>query len=151
MGEILSVSNISSFENCVAAGLKLPAGDKRRRLPVFTLQDELARRLAERAAAGVGLAEAERQTKAFIASLWGLPPLLRRFPGDTGQAPQRRAGIAGPLIRMPEIYRGVQDAAAYALYRAAAAHAQAHLVFGGPPFPAWNLEPLPISLLTLLD
>ena len=40
----------------------------------------------------------------------------------------------GPLIRMPDIYRGVQSDAAYALYRAAAAHAQAHLVLGGPDF-----------------
>src|SRR5712671_8226199 len=151
MGEILSVSTISSFENFVAAGLKLAAGDKRRRLAFFTLQDELARRLVERAAAGVGFAETERQTKAFITSLWGLPPLLRSFPGDTGQAPQRRAGIAGPLIRMPEIYRGVQDAAAYALYRAAAAHAQAHLVFGGPRFPVGTLKPLQIALVTLIE
>jgi nitric oxide reductase NorD protein len=151
MGEILSVGNISSFENFVAAGLKLAAGDKRRRLAFFTLQDELARRLVERAAAGVGFAETERQTKAFVTSLWGLPPLLRSFPGDSGQAPQRRAGIAGPLIRMPEIYRGVQDDAAYALYRAAAAHAQAHLVFGGPRFPVGTLKPLQIALVTLIE
>ncbi len=131
MGEILSVGNISSFENFVAAGLKLAAGDKRRRLAFFTLQDELARRLVERAAAGVGFAETERQTKAFVTSLWG--------------------GIAGPLIRMPEIYRGVQDDAAYALYRAAAAHAQAHLVLGGPRFPVGTLKPLQIALVTLIE
>ena len=46
-----------------------------------------------------------------MTSLWGRPPLLRSFAGDTGQTPQRRAGIAGPLIRMPEIYRGVQGEA----------------------------------------
>src|SRR5258708_30023687 len=101
MSDILSAGNIYSFESFIAVGLKLAAGDKRRRLAFFTLQDELARRLVERAAAGVGFAETERQTKAFITSLWGLPPLLRSFPGDTGQAPQRRAGLAVPLIRMP--------------------------------------------------
>ena len=89
----------------------------------------------ERATAGVGFAETERQTKAFVTALWGRPPLLRSFAAGTGQAPQRRAGIAGPIIRMPEIYRGVQGNAAYTLYRAAAAHAQAHLMFGGPRFP----------------
>jgi nitric oxide reductase NorD protein len=151
MGEILSVGNISSFENFVAAGLKLAAGDKRRRLAFFTLQDELARRLVERAAAGVGFAETERHTKAFVTSLWGQPPLLRSFPGDNSQAPQRRAGIAGPLIRMPEIYRGVRDDAAYALYRAAAAHAQTHLVLGGPRFPVGTLKPLQIALVTLIE
>ena len=151
MSDILSGGNINSFENFVAAGLKVAAGDRRRRLAFFTLQDELARRLVERASAGVGFAETERQTKAFVTSLWGRPPLLRSFRGDTGQAPQRRAAIAGPLIRMPEIYRGVQGDAAYALYRAAAAHAQAHLMFGGPRFPVGSLKPLQIALVTLIE
>jgi nitric oxide reductase NorD protein len=151
MGDILSAGNIYSFESFVAVGLKLAGGDRRRRLAFFTLQDELARRLVERAASGVGFAETERQTKAFVTSLWGRPPLLRSFPGDTGHAPQRRVGIAGPLIRMPEIYRGIQGDAAYALYRAAAAHAQAHLVFGGPRFPVGTLKPLQIALVTLIE
>jgi nitric oxide reductase NorD protein len=151
MGEILSAGNIHAFESFVAAGLKLAAGDRRRRLAFFSLQDELARRLVARAMAGVGFAETERQTKAFVTSLWGRPPLLRGFPDDTGQAPQRRAGIAGPLIRLPEIYRGVQGDAAYTLYRAAAAHAQAHLVFGGSRFPVGSLKPLQIALVTLIE
>ena len=49
MGEILAAGNINAFESFVAAGLKLAAGDKRRRLAFFTLQDELARRMVERA------------------------------------------------------------------------------------------------------
>jgi len=52
---------------------------------------------------------------------------------------------------MPEIYRGVQGDAAYSLYRAAAAHAQAHLVFGGPRFPVGALKPLQIALVTLIE
>ena len=72
------------------------------------------------------------QTKAFVTVAVGPAAAAAQFPADTGQAPQRRAGIAGPLIRLPEIYRGVQGEAAYSLYQAAAAHAQAHLVFGGP-------------------
>jgi nitric oxide reductase NorD protein len=151
MGDILAAGNIHAFESFVAAGLKLAGSDKRKRLAFFTLQDELARRLVERATAGIGFAETERQTKAFVTSLWGRPPLLRSFAGGTGQAPQRRAGIAGPLIRLPEIYRGVQGEAAYSLYKAAAAHAQAHLIFGGPRFPVGTLKPLQISLVTLIE
>jgi len=151
MGEILSAGNIHSFENFVATGLKVAAGDKLKRQAFFTLQDELAQRLIERASAGVGFAETEHQTKAFVTSLWGQPPLLRSFRGDNGQALQRRSGIAGPLIRLPEVYRGVQGEAVYSLYRAAAAHAQAHLVLGGPRFPIGTLKPLQIALVTLIE
>ncbi len=151
MGDILAAGDIHAFESFVAVGLKVAGSDRRRRLAFFSLQDELARRLIERAAAGIDFAETERQTKAFVTSLWGRPPLLRSFPSETGQAPQRRAGIAGPLIRMPDIYRGVQGSAAYTLYRAAAAHAQAHLVLGGPRFPVGTLKPLQVALVTLIE
>ena len=151
MSEILAAGNIHAFESFVAAGLKMSAGDKRKRLAFFSLQDELARRLVERAVDGIGFAETERQTRAFVTALWGRPPLLRSFPAGSGQAPQRRSGIAGPLIRLPDIYRGVQGDAAYALYRAAAAHAQAHLNFGGPRFPVGQLKPLQTALVTLIE
>ena len=57
----------------------------------------------------------------------------------------------GPLIRLPEIYRGVQGNAAYTLYRAAAAHAQAHLIYGGARFPVGTLKPLQFALVTLIE
>jgi nitric oxide reductase NorD protein len=151
MAEILGAGDVYAFESFIAAGLKLAAGDKRRRLAFFSLQDKLAQQLVERAASGTGFAEAERQTKAFVTSLWGRPPLLRSFSGGTGSALQRRAGIAGPLIRLPATYRGVQGDATYALYRAAAAHAQAHMMFGGPRFPVGTLKPLQVALVTLIE
>jgi len=151
MPEILAAGSIEAFENFVAAGLKASAGNKQRRLAYFTLQDELARRLIDRASGGIGFAEMEREIKAFATSLWGRPPLLRSFAMDRDHTLQRRSGIAGPLIRMPEFYRGVQGNAARTLYRAAVAHAQAHLVLGGPRFPVGTLKPLQTALVTLIE
>jgi hypothetical protein len=151
MGQILPNGDIDTFENFVAVGLKVASGNKQRRLAFFTLQDELARRLVERSSAGIGFTETERQTKAFVTSLWGKPPLLRILTMDSGQAAQRRSSIAGSLIRLPEFYRGVQNEAARALYRAAAAHAQAHLVLGGARFPVGTLKPLQVALVTLIE
>jgi hypothetical protein len=86
-----------------------------------------------------------------VTALWGKAPLLRSLVMEGGPAPQRRASIAGPLIRLPEFYRGVQGDAAPALYRAAAAHAQPHLVFGGPRFAVGTLKPLQTALVTLIE
>lgn len=149
--QILPNGDIDTFENFVAVGLKVASGNKQRRLAFFTLQDELARRLVERSSAGIGFTETERQTKAFVTSLWGKPPLLRTLTMDSGQAAQRRSSIAGPVIRLPEFYRGAQGEAARALYRAAAAHAQAHLMLGGPQFPVGTLKPLQVALVTLIE
>jgi nitric oxide reductase NorD protein len=151
IAEILTPGTIDAFENFVAAGLKLASGNRTRRLAFFALQDELARRMIARDLGSVTFLETEVGLKAFVTALWGRPPLLRSFAADTSQAPQRRASIAGPVIRLPEIYRGVQGEAARALFRAAAAHAQAHLVLGQGPFPVGSLKPLQIALVTLIE
>jgi len=151
MSEILAPGTIAAFENFVAAGLRAGSGDKVRRLAFFSLQDDLARRMITRDLGSVTLAEMEVELKAFVTALWGTAPLLRSFPADNRQQPQRRSSIAGPLIRLPEVYRGVQGEAARALFRAAAAHAEAHLVLGAGRFPVGTLKPMQIALVNLIE
>jgi nitric oxide reductase NorD protein len=151
MGEILAPGTIGAFENFLAAGLRAASGNKARRIAFFSLQDELARRLIARELGSISFLEVEAELKAFVIALWGRVPLLRSFLADNTQGPQRRTAIAGPLIRMPEVYRGVQGEAARALYRAAAAHAQAHLVLGQGLFPVGTLKPLQIALVNLIE
>ncbi|MGJ4946520.1 nitric oxide reductase activation protein NorD [Bradyrhizobium sp. HKCCYLS1011] len=152
MGEILRPGTIEAFENFVAAGLRAAAGDRRKRIAFFSLQDELARRLITRDPVAVTFTDIEHELKAFLTALWGEVPLLRSMAlEDGGQQPQRRAAIAGPLIRLPEIYRGMQRDAARALFQAAAAHAQAHLALGRARFPIGQLKPLQVTLVGLIE
>ncbi|MBY0381873.1 MAG: VWA domain-containing protein [Xanthobacteraceae bacterium] len=150
MREVLRPGTIDAFEDFVAAGLKFASGNKTKRLSFFSLQEDLALRLLRRDAAGTGLTDVEPQVKAFVTALWGRPPMLRALESGNIQT-QRRTSIAGPLIRLPEVYRGVQGEAARALYHAAAAHAQAHLVLGGERFPVGKLKPLQVALVTLIE
>jgi len=152
LNEILAPGTIDAFENFVSAGLRASSGNKARRIAFFSLEDELSRRMIARDLGSVSFPEAEVELKTFLTALWGRPPLLRGFSTDNNQMAQRRASIAGPLIRLPEIYRGVQGEAARALFRAAAAHAQAHLVLGqGRLFPVGTLKPLQIALVNLVE
>ena len=148
---ILVVADIAAFEDFLAAGFKHGAGDRRKRAAFFTLDDDVARRLLHRKSSQIGFADVERATKAFATALWGRQALLRVLPIEGVHAAQRRAAIAGPLIRLPETYRGIAADAVPALYRAAAAHAQAHLVLGGSPFVVGKLKPLQIALTTLIE
>jgi nitric oxide reductase NorD protein len=151
MGDILAPGTIDAFENFVAAGLRAAAGDKARRAAFFSLLDEFARRMIVRDLGSIGFLETEAELKAFLTALWGHVPLLRSFPAENTQGLQRRTSIAGPLIRMPEVYRGIHGEAARALFRAAAAHAQAHLVLGQGLFPVGTLKPLQIALVNLIE
>lgn len=150
MAAILAPGSVEAFENFIAAGLKLAAGNKSVRLDYFTLQHELARRLISREFGGVDFAETERHLKTFVTALWGRVPLLRGLPPADTAIP-RRSSIAGPLIRLPDVYRGFEGDAAWSVYRAAAAHAHAHLVFGGDRFIVGKLKPLQIVLVSLIE
>ena len=151
MSEILAPGSIAGFETFVTAGLRAGAADKARRLAFFSLRDDLAQRTIARDLGSITFADIEVELKAFVTALWGVTPLLRSLPAESSQQPQRRASIAGPLIRLPEVYRGVQGEAARALFRGAAAHAQAHLVLGSGRFPVGTLKPLQIALVNLIE
>jgi hypothetical protein len=151
MSAIIAPGTVDAFENFAASGLRLGSGNKARRLAFFSLQDELAQRLITRDLGTVSFLALEAELKAFVTALWGHVPLLRALPPDARQAPQRRVSIAGPLIRMPDSFRGVQGAAARTLFRAAGAHAQAHLVLGRYPFPIGSLKPLQLALVNLIE
>ena len=149
--EILAPGTIDAFENFVSAGLRAASGNKARRIAFFSLEDELAHRMIARDLGSVSFPEVEVELKAYLTALWGRPPLLRGLFADNNQVAQRRASIAGPLIRLPEIYRGVQGDTARTLFRAAAAHAQAHLVLDPGPFPVGVFQPLQIALVNLIE
>lgn len=151
MNAILAPGTINAFENFVSTGLRAASGNKSRRIAFFSLEDALARHMIACDLGGVAFAEAEVELKALLTALWGRAPLLRGFSTDNGQTSQRRASIAGPMIRLPEIYRGVQGDAARALFRAAATHAQAHLMLGRGLFPVGTLKPLQIALVNLIE
>lgn len=152
MAAILRPGTIEAFENFVAAGLRAAAGDRRKQLAFFSLQDELARRMLARDPGAVTFSDVETDLKAFLTALFGQVPLLRSIQTEaSGQTPQRRAAIAGPLIRLPDIYRGKQGDAARALFRAAAAHAQAHLALGQAHFTIGQLKPLQVALVNLIE
>jgi nitric oxide reductase NorD protein len=151
MAEIVGPGTVEAFENFVAAGLRAASGNKARRITFFSLRDELAQRLITRDHGAVTLLEIEVELKAFITALWGHSPLLRALPAVTSHEPQRRVSIAGPVIRLPETFRGVRDEAVRALFRAATAHAQAHLVLGRYPFSVGKLKPIQLALVNLVE
>lgn len=151
LAAILAPGTIDAFENFIASGLHAASGNRKRQMAFFALEDEHARRLIARDPGTVTFSEAEVELKAFVTALWGRPPLQRSLAGHDDRATQRRVSISGPLIRMPESFRGVRREHARALFHAAAAHAQAHLVLGSYPFAAGTLKPLQIALVNLIE
>ncbi len=142
--------HVAEFEGFVAAGLKAAGRDRARRRAFFALEDPLALGLLARIGAGPGFAELESELRRVLAALWGTAPQLQPVP-PAGEGTPRRVNIAGPVLRLPDIFPSVQGEAARHLYRAAALHAGAHLHFGNPRFPVRRFRPVQIALAGLIE
>ncbi|MDT7953369.1 MAG: hypothetical protein RQ966_17845 [Acetobacteraceae bacterium] len=147
---LLAAGDAAAFLDFVAAGLKATATDKRRRTAFFTGQDGLADALLARPAGAIGFAETSRMLNAFIGGLWGGAPRLRAFPPAPAGVSTRTAIASGTVV-MPAIYPGIAPERSGLLYRAAAAHAQAHRVAPRPVLPVGSLRPIQRVLVGLIE
>jgi len=138
------------FVDFVAAGLKATVNDKARRAAFFRLDDPLANALLLRRSGAPGFADCERMLGAFVAGLWGGEPRLKaRPPGADG--PPRRTMIASGVALLPPVFAGVPAADVRELYRAASAHAYAHLTAPAVRHPVLQLKPLQVALVGLVE
>lgn len=149
-GPLLEAGGTEAFAEFVALGLKACGHDRARRRRFFALDDPLARRAVSRGVAG-GFETMERRLKLFATALQGRLAVLRPLPAAPGRPPPRRASLADGVLLLPETFPGVTAQAQPALYRAAAAHAAAHLLFGAGRQKVGTLKPLQITLVGLIE
>jgi Mg-chelatase subunit ChlD len=149
-GTILQAVGADGFSDFVALGLKSTGRDRARRTAFFALTDRLARDALARGA-GHGFAAHERGLKLFATALWGRVPALRPLPAAAGRPPPRRASLSDGVVLLPEMFPGVPAAAQHRLFRAAAAHALAHLMAAAPRQKVNALKPMQLTLIGLVE
>ncbi len=147
-GLVLDRCGPDHFEEFVAAGLR--TADRTKRRDFFALDSVEARRVLDRLGGQVTFSRLQGQLRAYVAALWGKPYPLRELPAGPDQGP-RRTAVSSGIILLPDVLRGVARPDAPALYRASAAHASAHLAFGGPPLDPGRLKPVQIVLVGLIE
>jgi nitric oxide reductase NorD protein len=149
-GTILQALGADGLVDFVSLGLKGAGRDKARRVRFFALTDPLAQHALARA--GGGFTENERRLKLFGTALWGRLPALLRFPAPPpDRLPARRASLSDGVVLLPESFPGVPPTAQAPLFRAAVAHALAHLMAGAPRQPVGTLKPLQLVLIGLIE
>jgi uncharacterized protein YegL len=149
-GVALAAGGEGGFADFVAVGLKASGSDPARRQRFFALEDPLARRVLSRGEAD-GFGANERRLAAFMTALLGRVPFLRPFPALPGRPPARRVSIANGVILFPESFPGAPAETIERLYRAAAAHAAAHRLFGAAQWKLGALKPLQVALIGLME
>lgn len=117
----------------------------------FRLESEEGRTLLQAEGDQTVFADVERRMSLYLRALWGRDIKLRPVIHTKGSNAGRRSTIDGHTIRLPLSYRGFSGQTGLVLYRAAAAHAAAHLVFTTQRFPVGSLKPLQVALVSLIE
>ncbi|HKQ25821.1 MAG TPA: VWA domain-containing protein [Burkholderiales bacterium] len=117
----------------------------------FQLDSEEGRALLRAEGDHTVFADVERRMSLYLRALWGRKIKLRPVIRTKGANAGRRSTIDGLTIRLPQSYRGFAGQSGLALYRAAAAHAAAHVVFTLQRFPLGSLKPLQVALVSLIE
>ena len=147
---VLQAVGAEGYSDFVALGLKATGRDKVRRAAFFALADPLARDALARGEAG-GFAAHQRGMRLFATALWGRVPPLRPLPAAEGRPPPRRASLSDGAILMPQTFPGVPAEAQGRLFRAAMAHALAHLLAGAPRQTVGQLKPMQLAVIALIE
>ena len=93
----------------------------------------------------------ERRLGFYLRALWAREPNLRAAAVAEEGRKGRRVTVVEGTIRMPQAFDPPADTDPVALYRAAAAHAAAHLAYSTQKFSLRALRPLQVALIGLIE
>jgi hypothetical protein len=147
---ILRNIDLRTFESWALGGIRAAEHDPEQRLKFFSLLDPKAEAALTQATATVQFADVERELKAYVVALWHASPPIRTLPAAAPDVPRRTSLQAG-VIRVPDAFRGYGGREAKRLFRAALAHALAHVQFTRTKFAVGGLKPVQIALVSLIE
>ena len=149
-GQLLDQLSAEGLRRWVLLGVQSHTEDAAAQASYFRLETTDARSVLRAAGEGALFSDIERRMSLYLRALWGRDMALR-----PNQAPQpkkaRRTSIVEGAIRLPQAFEAFPGVSGVPLYRAAAAHAAAHLQYSRAKFPLRELRPLQVALVGLIE
>jgi nitric oxide reductase NorD protein len=147
---LLAQVDADGFRVWLAGGLAASGRNAAKRRAYFGLDDPLSLKLLN-SGTRAHFTRVERRLAAGIKAMWNKLPPLRTLPASRELRVPRRISLIGGVVRFPESFPGIEDKAVDLMYRAAAAHAGAHLMRSTVVFPLGQAKPLQVALISLVE
>jgi nitric oxide reductase NorD protein len=147
---LLAQVDAEGFRIWLSGGLASCGRSAAKRRAYFGLDDPLSLRLLN-SGTRAHFTTLERRLAAGIKAMWNKLPPLRTLQASRELPVPKRVSLIGGVVRFPESFPGLEHKAVDLMYRAAAAHAGAHLVYSTTPFPLGQLKPLQVALVSLVE
>jgi nitric oxide reductase NorD protein len=151
LDDLLEQLGLDGLRRWAMLGVQSHMRDPNAQARYFQLDSVEGRALLQAEGDQTVFADIERRISLYLRALWGRDMKLRPVIHTKGASAGRRSSIEGLTIRLPQAYRGFAGQTGLALYRAAAAHAAAHIMFTTQRFPVGSLKPLQVALVSLIE
>lgn len=152
LGRLLDHASLEGLRRWALLGVQRYARDPAGQEAWFRLESQDAQAILRTAGEGTLFADVERRLGFYLCALWGRVPDLRPAAAPReGKRGGRRVSIVEGTIRMPRAFEVFPGQDGVTLYRAAAAHAAAHLVHSTHRFPLGALRPIQVALVSLVE
>ncbi len=151
LDDLLEQLGLDGLRRWAMLGVQSHMRDPNAQARYFQLDSVEGRSLFQAEGDQTVFADIERRISLYLRALWGRDMKLRPVIHTEGTSAGRRSTIEGLTIRLPQSYRGFAGQTGLALYRAAAAHAAAHVMFTTQRFPVGSLKPLQVALVSLIE
>ncbi len=142
LGELLSKLTLGGLRRWAMWGAQAYQRDFDGQATYFALQTETAKSVLQRERRGTLFVDNHRKLNYYLRALWGRAFFMRPTADDFESRQGSKPFIEDYLVHLPDAFDAVDGVAGIDVYRAAAAHASAHIVYTEQAIEATGLTPV---------
>lgn len=151
LGTLLSQLDVAGIRRWVLTGFRLYPNHPAKLDAYFRLEDTAAAHYILAEAHGISFERSRHFLELFLAGFGQQGIELRSRLQVSLNAPALRPVISDAMLALPDRYLALESGSRDDIYRAAAAHALAHLQFSPRHQPAGKRKPLLLTILSLIE
>jgi nitric oxide reductase NorD protein len=148
---LLDGLTITGLRRWVQVGLRTHSRDPDAQKKYFSLDSKDAIAMLKLGGEGTLFSHVHRRLQLYLRALWGHEWIMHPKAKKDLAIHNHRPFIDEETIYLPDAYGGKKIGPGAELYRAAAAHAAAHLTFTRARFKVGNFKPIKIAVVSMLE
>ena len=149
--ELLSRLTLGGLRRWALWGAQAYQRDFEGQTTYFSLQSETSRSILKRERRGVLFVDQQRKLNSYLRALWARPFFMRPTSGDYESREGLKPFVEGWQIFLPDAFDALEGIKGSDMYRAAAAHAAAHLTLTTEPVYLKEFTPAQICFIELAE
>ncbi|EGV33851.1 von Willebrand factor type A [Thiorhodococcus drewsii AZ1] len=151
MDELLSKLTLGGLRRWALWGAQAHARDLDGQLAYFGLKTESSRSVLQKERRGTLFVDNQRKLNFYLRALWARAFFMRPTSGDYESRTGLKPFIEDFQIHLPDAFDAWRGISGVELYRAAAAHCAAHMVYTTQPMSAEQLNPVQRIFIELFE